>query len=318
MAKVKRKDNGTIFDDVYRTITQKMPQWVVPLINLVFHTDYPEDIEQKQLRNEHLEKHRKIITDSMLEIAGHIYHIECQSTQDGQMVLRMFAYDSAAAIEDARKDEDGILHIRFPSSAVLYLRSNSRTPKELRAMVDFPDGESKLYQVPLIRLADFSLDEIFEKRMLIFLPYYLMRYEKLFAQIEADAKRREKLLEEMQGLAERLQEFLVQEGKLGQYVDMSELIVRVADHILREYHRTKKGVDHIMGGKVLELYSERMMRLGRRAGKKEGIKEGKKEGLKEGAFAALKSLVAQGIITASVAAKQLDISEEAFLKKEML
>lgn len=84
------KQQSTVFDDVYRTMVQKMPELMIPLINEIFHTDYPEDIEKAQLRNEHLEIQRKLITDSILNISGKTYHIECQSTADGQMALRMF------------------------------------------------------------------------------------------------------------------------------------------------------------------------------------------------------------------------------------
>ena len=48
--------------------------------------------------------------------------------------------------------------------------------------------------------------------------------------------------------------------------------------MLENEKKLKKGVDRIMGGQVLELESERIQRLARRAGKREGIKEGKKEG----------------------------------------
>ena len=45
--------NNTIFDDVFRTMIEKMPYLAVPLINEVFHTSYPEDVKITQLRNEH-------------------------------------------------------------------------------------------------------------------------------------------------------------------------------------------------------------------------------------------------------------------------
>ena len=46
-------NNNTIFDDVFRTMVEKMTYLVVPLINEVFHTAYPEDVKIVQLRNEH-------------------------------------------------------------------------------------------------------------------------------------------------------------------------------------------------------------------------------------------------------------------------
>ena len=60
--------NNTIFDDVFRTMIEKMPYLAVPLINEVFHTSYPEDVKITQLRNEHQQEDGEIITDSCLLI----------------------------------------------------------------------------------------------------------------------------------------------------------------------------------------------------------------------------------------------------------
>ena len=56
--------NNTIFDDVFRTMIEKMPYLAVPLINEVFHTSYPENVKITQLRNEHQQEDGEIITDS--------------------------------------------------------------------------------------------------------------------------------------------------------------------------------------------------------------------------------------------------------------
>ena len=45
--------NNTIFDNVFRTMLEKMSELVVPLINEVFGTNYPADIAVEQQRNEH-------------------------------------------------------------------------------------------------------------------------------------------------------------------------------------------------------------------------------------------------------------------------
>ena len=71
--------NNTIFDDVFRTMIEKMPYMAVPLINEVFHTSYPQDVPIVQLRNEHQQENGEIITDSCLKIGGKLYHIECHS-----------------------------------------------------------------------------------------------------------------------------------------------------------------------------------------------------------------------------------------------
>ena len=80
---------------------EKMPYLAVPLINEVFHTSYPEDVKITQLRNEHQQEDGEIITDSCLLIGRKMYHIECQSTDDMTMVIRMIEYDFAIGIEHA-------------------------------------------------------------------------------------------------------------------------------------------------------------------------------------------------------------------------
>ena len=72
--------NNTIFDDVFRTMIEKIPQLAIPLINEVFQTSYSEDVEIIQLQNEHHQENGEIITDSCLRIGKKLYHIECQST----------------------------------------------------------------------------------------------------------------------------------------------------------------------------------------------------------------------------------------------
>ena len=86
-------DHSTIFDDVFRTIAQKMPQLLIPLINEVLHTSYSEEDHFEQLRNEHYEKFGTVVTDSIIRIGNHIYHLECQSSKDKTMVIRIFEYD---------------------------------------------------------------------------------------------------------------------------------------------------------------------------------------------------------------------------------
>ena len=115
--------NNTIFDDVFRTMIEKMSYLAVPLINEVFHTSYPEDVKITQLRNEHQQKDGEIITDYCLLIWKKMYHIECQSTDDTTMAIRMIEYDFAIAVENAEK-QGRRYRIEFPRSCVLFLRSS--------------------------------------------------------------------------------------------------------------------------------------------------------------------------------------------------
>ena len=45
------------------------------------------------------------------------------------------------------------------------------------------------------------------------------------------------------------------------------MIVRISDYIFRKEEKIKKGIDEVMGGKVLQLESERLFELGEARGK---------------------------------------------------
>ena len=46
-------------------------------------------------------------------------------------------------------------------------------------------------------------------------------------------------------------------------MDLNKLIIKISDYICQNEEKVRKGVDEIMGGKVLELESERLERLHR-------------------------------------------------------
>ena len=256
--------NNTIFDDVFRTMIEKMPYLAVPLINEVFHTSYPEDVKITQLRNEHQQEDGEIITDSCLLIGRKMYHIECQSTDDMTMVIRMIEYDFAIGIEHAEK-QGRRYRIEFPKSCVLFLRSSENTPDYL---------DTYLYSIPAIKMTDYTKDSIFEKNLLMLLPFYIMRYEKKGHNFNDNPELFQMLLNEYEEIRVNLEKELTETGKSELYTDLTKLIVKIADYIFRKEEDVRKGIGDIMGGKVLELESERLKAEGRTEGEAIGQIQG--------------------------------------------
>ena len=236
---------------------EKMPYLAVPLINEVFHTSYPEDVKITQLRNEHQQKDGEIITDSCLLIGKKMYHIECQSTDDTTMAIRMIEYDFAIAVENAEK-QGRRYRIEFPRSCVLFLRSSGNTPDYLEADVIFPDGKTHVYSIPAIKMADYTKDHIFEKNLLMLLPFYIMRYEKKKHDMRKNLELLQILLDEYDEIRINLEKELTETGKAELYTNLTKLIVKIADHIFEKEEDIRKGIGDVMGGKVLELESERL------------------------------------------------------------
>lgn len=265
---------NTIFDDVFRTMQEKMPEQTIPLINDVFGTQYPLDTEIIQGRNEHHTENGEITTDSYLVIGRKRYHIECQSTEDQTMVLRMMEYDFAIGLENAMK-VGGTYRIQLPHPCILYLRGEKQI-KYLSLELLLFDGQIIKYQVPVIRMEWYSLNEIIEKNLVILLPFYMMRYEKMKDRIEKDTAQRERIFQEYRSIEQYLEKIFLKKGMEKEFRDMTELISRIIDYIFSKQQEVRKGLGEIMGGKVLELESDKLIKKGRQIGEQIGKQIGEK------------------------------------------
>ena len=152
--------NNTIFDDVFRTMIEKMPYLAVPLINEVFHTDY----------------------------------------KNGWLYKRQHFWEKSVNVV-----------------AVLYY--------EIREKGHDFNNNPELFQV------------------------LLNEYEEIRISLEKE---------------------LTETGRSELYTDLTKLIVKIADYIFQKEEDVRKGIGEIMGGKVLELESERLKAEGKAIGQAQG------------------------------------------------
>lgn len=254
-----------IFDDVFRTILEKMPELALPVINDVFHTSYTDEEQILQRRNEHMEASGRRETDSYLQIRDKLYHLECQSTEDSRISVRMIEYDFAIALEDATRGE-GCYEMEFPRSALLYLRHTGHTPDAERVRLRMPDGQTVTYAVPVVKVQDYSEEMIFQKKLLFFLPFYILRYEDRIGEIAESPEETRRLAEEYERLRERMREELSGKDKADCYVRLAELVKRITDYVLREKEEVRERVGEVMGGQVIETEADRLLERGREEG----------------------------------------------------
>ena len=307
-------DHSTIFDDVFRTIAQKMSQLLIPLINEVFHTSYSEEEHFEQLRNEHYEKYGTVITDSIIRIGNHIYHLECQSSKDKTMVIRMFEYDISIAIEHASYENDEIWEIEFPQSCVLYIRNHRDLPDYHEAVVKFADGQKVRYRVPILQAKKYTVDRIFEKRLLILLPYHILRYEHFLKHNGTDTRKLQQLLADFREINRRLEETAEKENKSHLYMDMIVLIEQIADYIIPKNNTIRKGLGDVMGGKILKLRSEELLELGEARGEARGKAKGRLEGKREERLDAIQNMMDLGLTKEQILRKYSLEEYEAALR----
>ena len=70
------------------------------------------------------------------------------------------------------------------------------------------------------------------------------------------------LLNEYEEIRANLEKELSETGKSEIYTNLNRLIIKIADYICQNDETVRKGIGDVMGGKVLELESERLERKG--------------------------------------------------------
>ena len=282
------KLTNTPYDDVFRTLLNDCSSLIIPVINEVFHERYSGKEEVVFSANEHFLNRQggnedERITDSNFKIVGTVtkkYHLECQSNIDSSMLVRLFEYDTQIALDEGEIKEN-VLTVTFPHSAVLYLRCSESTPDKMKIKMVTPGGEVT-YDIPLMKSQQYTLDEIFEKRLLLLIPFYIFSHEKRFEEYENDETKLKLLQEEYELIKNRLEE-LMNQGEISEYMKctINDMSNKVLEHIAVKYDSVKKGVQSVMGGKVLEYEAKTILNKGREEGRKEGREEGREEGRKE-------------------------------------
>ena len=132
------------------------------------------------------------------------------------------------------------------------------------------DGNIVLYQIPTIKLETYTKDHIFEKNLLMLLPFYIMRYEKDIHEMSENPELFQCLLNEYEEIRTNLIKELSGVDKAALYMDLNKLIIKIADYICQSEEVVRKGIGEVMGGKVLELESERLRAEGKAIGEIRG------------------------------------------------
>lgn len=301
---------STPYDDVFRTLLNDCRHLIIPVINEVFGEAYTGEEEIVFSVNEHFMNQQdgneeERITDANFEIVGKEtkkYHLECQSGPDDSMLVRIFEYDAQIALDQGEL-KDSVLTVTFPHSAVLFLRCSASTPDKMKIKIVTPGG-TNLYDIPVMKTQTYSIEEIFRKKLLFLIPFYIFSHEKHFEEYEKDERKLEILKQEYEQIKEKLEELLIQK-EISEYakctiLDMSN---KVLEHIARKYDSVREGVKSVMGGKVLEYEAKTIKREGIKEGRKEGIREGREEGRREGIRGTVAVLKELGIPNSTILIK---------------
>ena len=276
---------ATPFDDVFKTEVVRLREFLIPLINELYGESYEiELIDLKREANEHYYvendagiKHR--ISDSCLRIGGKLYHVECQSTVDGNILFRLVEYNMQIGLENAGYDGDGDLRVELPMSSLLMLREGSPGGEKIghKGIVYCHEGQEIRIEVPVMQVQAYTAEEIYDRKLYMLIPFYSMRYEKTFDMVAKgfleEKTECDKIYYELTGWFGRLENAYksgdITEDEGRKLAEISRIIM---SHITRKLRREiAERMVNTMGGRVLELQEDRWLAEGRAKGRAEDI-----------------------------------------------
>ncbi|MBR1598654.1 MAG: hypothetical protein IJ661_07090 [Lachnospiraceae bacterium] len=250
------------YDNTFKTLKLRHKRLFISCINEAFNKDYPLNADIEVLPSEGFivnnldsneEKLEERDNDFIIRIDKDYYLIECQSYDDGDMALRIAEYSFLAARQNAVWDQ-GHAVMSFPHYSVIYLKSSKKTPKTTTVSYVFPDGQRVDHTENNIFLENITKEEIVEKKLFVYVPFYIIRYEKELT----SEKNYEKVLKDLEFLYEAMLQWKKdREITDVELADLSSCMRVVARHIT-DGNDIEDKVVKAMGGEIIELPSDRL------------------------------------------------------------
>ena len=292
---------------------------MIPIINEVFSEHFSDTADVVLLANEQLSlpedgKQTKRITDSNIIVSEEIesyrknaadvfdellgqardrfeisanhrkrhYIIECESKDFyDRCVIRIAEYVFKSALDKDAHLENGEYVIVIPHAAVISLRGPSADKDFVSLVIRGDEGETRT-KVHIMRLADYDIETIFEKKLYALIPFLPFRYEKDFPSMADDDERLNAMLDEMKSVCERVSALVPDNEETFSLINAFEeneirvMLVKVFNGLAVKYPKIREGVEKTVGGNIIEFEALRI--------KREGILEGERNGERKGRF----------------------------------
>ena len=257
------------FDSAFQSLKNRHKRLFIAVINEAFGKHYPLDSEVTILPDRNVfhnpegsDTERNIEereNDFLLCVCGDYYLLECQAYDDDSMSLRLAEYTFLAARSISQNEgsyDPGHITLPLPHFTVIYIKSTSRTPLTTTITFRFPTGETYEYTSKNVFLVDITKEEIIEKKLFVYIPFYIARYEKEL-KTEKDYEKAIKDLEYFRD--EMLKSNYRHELNDYEMDDIRDCVNAIVTHIT-DGNKIEKEVTSVMGGKIYELHSDRIIR----------------------------------------------------------
>ena len=183
----------------------------------------------------------------------------------------------------------------------------------MKTTICTPSGELT-YDIPILKLKNYSIEEIFEKKLFILIPYHILLYENKLKEYNNTNEGVTTIREKFQYIFQCLDE-LVTSGEIDEYTRqcIMDMTKKIVGHVTEKYENIKEGIGEVMGGKILNYEAKDIYNAGKsegiQLGRSEGIQLGRSEGIRLGMSVCI-SLIRDGLLSLTEAAKRLGMTEE--------
>ena len=265
-----------IFDNAFLSACSWDKRLLIPLINEIFNKNIAEDAPIEHSSNE-LFNHRKAegnerlikrITDALVRVDGGKYHFECESKNDGEILIRISDYDMQIALNDARYTNH-VVEVELPQTAVVYLRNHNTVPQ--KGKIIYRNGDDKLVQdIQYFEVGKYDLDYLSKKHLYILFPFYLMRYEHA---LKHNTTSKYKLIEKE---ANRVYIILKESYDDGIITKTEfEHVVTLCNDVVKEISKNNE-----LNGKLVEIMGTEVLKTAEERGAEKGVFKATLENIK--------------------------------------
>ena len=126
-------------------------------------------------------------------------------------------------------------------------------------MIEYDFGNQLVEQkVPILQIKDYSVSDLFEKRLLLLVPFVGFAFEPRFAEMEKGG------IDDLKKALDEVSENLIRMVEAGEideskHSHMLDWLKRVMEKLTVNYGNVKKGVDDLMSGYILHTRTDEIL-----------------------------------------------------------
>ncbi|MDR0562531.1 MAG: hypothetical protein LBG73_07555 [Spirochaetaceae bacterium] len=252
------RETAHIFDLTFKHILYEIGSAAVILfINGLFGRTHPLTAEVSFGKTETVKKRGKNLKNlrSDLILTVNIesdttrfnYAVEVQIKEDKNIGLRIFEYAFEYARETKQISGGDLITLRLPAGCVIYWESAENTPDQMTLRLISEEEPDRYfdYKIRVFKMADQSLEELESKRLLVLLPFCLVKFRKELKRKNIAPERRRELVAEASELISEMETILHRSQSEGiltgeDAIILMEHSIRMHDELYGNYPEFKE------------------------------------------------------------------------------